>query len=215
LIDLPSLMSELALERPIFHHEADFQHVLAWVMHRVMPRAHVRLEYKPFPTESVYFDIWLASDAGPVAVELKYLTTKLELDWRGERYALRSQGAQDIRRHDFVKDVHRVERVVTELPGATGCAVCLTNDPSLWNRTLRQDSADALFRLHEGRLLVGTLRWADHTGAGTMAKREAAISLTGSYPLRWRDFSQLSGSPAGRFRYLAVPVAAGTVTPSA
>jgi hypothetical protein len=144
-----------------------------------------------------------------VAVELKYPTAKLELDWHGEHYALKAQAAQDITRYDVVKDISRVERVAFAVPSATGYAVCLTNDAASWNRSLRQDTVDALFRLHEGRTLTGTLRLAAHTGAGTMAKREVPITLAGSYPLQWRDYSLLNGSSAGRLRYLAVPVAAG------
>jgi hypothetical protein len=192
MIDITSLMSELASERPVFHSEADFQHALAWVAQRVMPAARVRLEYKPFPAQAIYIDVWLASEAGMVAVELKYLTAKLELDWEGERYTLKSQAAQDLLRYDFPKDVQRIERVVSEIPGATGYAVCLTNDASLWSEALRRDTVDALFRLHEGGSLTGTLSWAAHTGKGTMAKRAAPVTLRGSYSLQWRAYSQPS-----------------------
>lgn len=62
------------------------------------------------------------------------------------------------------------------------------------------------FRIHEGRELLGLLAWADTTGAGTMSKREEALSLRGSYVTGWRHFSRVEGVGYPEFRYLAVEV---------
>lgn len=43
-MNLDSLLNQLALKRPIFHSEADFQHTLAWEVHLSHPAAEVRLE---------------------------------------------------------------------------------------------------------------------------------------------------------------------------
>ena len=43
-IDIPKIMNELSKLRPIFHSEADFQHALAWEVHRCFPEAAIRLE---------------------------------------------------------------------------------------------------------------------------------------------------------------------------
>lgn len=43
-VDLTELMAMLQNERPVFHSEADFQHALAWALHRLDPSVNIRLE---------------------------------------------------------------------------------------------------------------------------------------------------------------------------
>lgn len=61
-------------------------------------------------------------------VELKYLVAAFTGVVAGESYELPGQAAQDISRHDVVKDVVRLERLVAEGWADVGCAVTLTND---------------------------------------------------------------------------------------
>ena len=44
MLDIDQLMACLADTRKVFHSEADFQHALAWQIHRAMPEGQVRLE---------------------------------------------------------------------------------------------------------------------------------------------------------------------------
>ena len=48
VVDLDFSVSEvltaLAKQRPILHSEADFQHAIAWKIHKRLPRASIRLE---------------------------------------------------------------------------------------------------------------------------------------------------------------------------
>ena len=48
-----------------------------------MPDREVRLEFNPFPSEHkrMYVDIWLPSEE--VAIELKFPTRKLDVEWCG------------------------------------------------------------------------------------------------------------------------------------
>lgn len=203
-LDLHAVMKALAAERPVFHSEADFQHALAWKLQQLLPDARVRLEYKPFPAERFYLDIWLRNGEELVCIELKYPTRRLLVEANGEKFELRDQAAQDITRYDFVKDLTRIERIVDAQSGA-GCAILLTNDSAYWKEALRADSVDAAFRVAEGRELSGALAWAPHAGRGTMRGREAELNLRHSYRLSWRDYSQFSGA-YGRFRYLLASV---------
>ena len=43
-LSVSAVLTALAKQRPIFHSEADFQHAIAWEMHKHLPRASVRLE---------------------------------------------------------------------------------------------------------------------------------------------------------------------------
>ena len=203
MLDVTNLINALALERPVFHSEADFQLALAWCIHDAIPSGGVRLEYKPFPDELMCLDIWLRGIG--VAVELKYRTRKLNLEREGEFFALRNMGAHDIGRYEFLKDIQRLEKLRT-LPNArAGFALLLTNDPLYWKPPSRPDTIDAAFRLHEGRTITGKMAWSERAGAGTTKHREEPIRLNGSYDLHWQDYGDnMRDGHNHRFRYLAV-----------
>lgn len=205
MIDVVSALNELSRIRPVFHSECDFQHALAWQLHAMFRDAKVRLEYRPF--KGVRLDIWLLTLEGPVAIELKYLARRLSVEVDGELFRLTNQAAQDLRRYDFVKDIVWVERVVEEVPHATGYAILLTNDSSYWTASSRDGRIDAAIRLHEGRELSGTLQWAEHAAVGTVAGREEPLVLRDTHQIHWQDFSCVSSSTAGQFRYVVVRAA--------
>ncbi|HEX5424757.1 MAG TPA: hypothetical protein VFW94_14505 [Candidatus Acidoferrales bacterium] len=201
-IDVDSILRELQNRQPIFHSEADFQHALAWEIHTRYPNATVRLEIHPGrigPRE--YIDIWVKHGDAICVIELKYKTRKLDAIWNGEEFHLLNQGAQDIGRYDFIKDVVRVERFVTGHPMASGYAVLLTNDDTYWRTTTRLDTADSSFRIHDDRELSGALRWSEATGPGTMRGRENPLILTNLHRIHWIDYSELPEKGPNKFRY--------------
>lgn len=65
-------------------------------------------------------------------------------------------------------------------------------------------AVDALAYLPRPVLL--SCGWAAAAGAGTTKGRAEPLVVSGSYDLRWHDYSDLGG-PGGRFRYLYVPIA--------
>ena len=212
--DVIALLPGLAQERPVFHSEADFQHALAWAIHVANPRLRVRLETRP--ARGIHLDLLVTdpNDGGTLAIELKYLTDKWEGEVDGEQFTLLRQSAQDIRGYDCVKDIARVEALITSGSTHAGLVLVLANDPSYWRARThdRLTNADA-FRLHEGLTLAGSRAWGPRTGPGTMgANRTTSIVLSGEYPLAWRDYSELAG-PRGQFRYLAVGIANGARRP--
>jgi hypothetical protein len=216
MFDLFATMKMLAEERPIFHSEADFQHALAWALHTQHQRGAVRLEFKPFPEERFYLDMWIRVGEEACAVELKYPTRGIDVKVGNERFVLRDQAAQDITRYDFIKDLVRLERVVGAGLATTAIAILLTNDSAYWKESLRPASVDAAFRIAEGRTLAGTLTWASHAGPGTMRGRETPLALVGSHVVRWTDYSSFPGS-YGTFRYLGLAISrlkSGEETPS-
>lgn len=133
-VDLEDLLRRLAVARPVFHSEADLQHAFAWQAHLAQPGGRVRLETQPVP--GLRLDVLISSGDGSShsAVELKYLTRGWVGGVAGERFALKNHGAQDIRCYDVVKDMQRVESVVSGRPDWNGAVVCLTNDPSYWRK---------------------------------------------------------------------------------
>ena len=204
LPELRDLLDRLAQARPIFHSEADFQHALAWQIHLRLPSAAVRLEQHILP--GLHLDMSFAIAGQLTGVELKYLVRAFSVTIDGERFDLRSQAAQDIRRYDVALDLTRLEQLVEGGAAKSGFLVVLTNDPGYWEESQRSDTVDSAFRLHQGRRLSGTLAWGPKAGVGTMRKREAALTLTAEYMTEWTDYSSVAQSPGGQFRYLAIEV---------
>src|SRR4051812_9035660 len=81
-------MQALAVTRPIFHSEADFQHALAWELQRRHPQAAIRLEKRVARAPSIELDILLAMDDRTIGIELKYPRRKMEVEVEGELFQL-------------------------------------------------------------------------------------------------------------------------------
>jgi hypothetical protein len=194
--DIKELLLGLAINRPVFHSEADFQYALAMEMSHRHPDSSVRLEYRPLPEESVYVDIWTAS----TAIELKYMTKRLDVVVNGERFLLRNQGAHDVVAYDVWKDVVRLERVVQETSAANGILVVLANDPLYWRPPSRPGAGYDAFRLHHGRVASGELGWGDRAGPGTRRGREVVHLLSGTYDVQWFPYSRVASDGPGEFR---------------
>jgi hypothetical protein len=206
LSELIAELQNLARVRPIFHSEADFQHALAWQLHERWPAARIRLEYRPFPDEKVYLDLWFRLGEHAWAIELKYNSRKIDAEIGSERFSLITQGALDLLRYDYIKDVVRVERIAEHHPKVDGLALLLTNDPGLWLPPTSRITVDTQFKLNEGRELSGVLDWEPHTG-GTKTGRETPHQLRGRYNIHWQDYSEIPGQGASeQFRFLAIHV---------
>lgn len=205
-LDLNPLMANLAYERPIFHSEADFQHALAWQIHTAHPEARIRLETRP--ERGIRLDLLVRIADETIAIELKYLVSRVDQVLFGERFNLPNQAAQDISRYDFLKDVARVERFVADGIADRGIALALSNDQGYWHSGTKLDPVDLMFRLYEGREISGALSWGLMAGAGTTKGREEPLTLTGRYKSSWQDYSSIEG-PSGKpivFRYLLFEV---------
>lgn len=86
MLQLSDIMRRLALVRPVFHSEADFQHALAWQIHVEYPDAQIRLEYRPFAERKMYIDLWCVLNDQLTAIELKYPTKRLSSVVRSEQF---------------------------------------------------------------------------------------------------------------------------------
>ena len=172
------------------------------------PDCQVRLEFNLFPNDEnpMQLDIWLPSEK--IAVELKLPRGALDTEWHGERYVLKT-GAQDIERYDYLKDIQRLERAVSEFDANIGHAILLTNNPGFWRSPRRgwERTGDFDFRIHEGRQLSGKMAWSERASQGTTSGREESIHLSGLYELQYRDYSVLHGVRNGKLRYLCATVA--------
>jgi hypothetical protein len=209
-------LSELPKRRPIFHSESDFQHELAMEISRLYPTIEIRLE-RPIRMpdgRSINLDLLLHLGDNTLAVELKYVTARLDAVVRGEEFSLKAQSAQDIRRYEIIKDISRIEVLCSQGIVNSGISITLTNDRSLWSEARRPDTVDAMFRLHHGRVLGGNLVWAAEASAGTVRGREHELRLSGEYFVDWKYFSTVeTPTRSSEFRILTVEIGPNHLAP--
>lgn len=203
MLDIQSIVKVLSAKRPIFHSEADFQHALAWEIHAKYPKAAIRLETNPYSDgQRVHIDILVKLGNKKYAIELKYKTRKLDVEYNDETFHLLNQAAQDIGRYDFIKDLVRIEKFISEHNNSAGIVIFMTNDPGYWKQVMTRDTVDRAFRLTEERILEGQLSWGKLASKGTIKGRKNELILNKNYLIKWNDYSQLENSSKGKFRYL-------------
>ena len=210
MIEMTCVLNELSEKRPAFHSEADFQHALAWGIHKNYPDLSIRLEKRSILNgKEIYFDILAFNDSKIVAIELKYKTKNLDTIATNEEFSLKNQGAQDQGRYAFIKDISRLENARETYHDSAGFAVFLTNDESYWKTPAHDvNTVDKDFRIHEGTIIKRKLSWKEGTAKGTMGRGDEPIMLKGEYILNWKNYSNL-GEQNGKFRYLLVGVKHG------
>lgn len=195
-------------KRKVFHSEADFQFALAWEIKRLYPEVDVRLEYAYKVDDKIYhIDILVMIEGKFIPIELKYKTLKKLMIVDDEEFTLRNHGAQDLGKYDFIKDIVRLETLLSEdSKFVDGYAIMLTNDPSYWNGSTRKNTCCAAFDIGNDKEIRGSLKWAEHTSEGTMKNREKPLVLLGEYKMKWHDYSYFDEKRNGTFKYLAVKV---------
>jgi hypothetical protein len=204
------VVAALRTARPLFHSEADFQHAFAWEAHRAHPDAHIRLERRRSAESNERLDLLLTVGKTAVAVELKYPVARLDAELDGEPFILRTQGAEDRMRFNYIWDLVRLERLVTAGTADVGAAVLLTNVSQLWGPRVGGPAADTEFSFHEGVELAGRLGWGSSATwwQNTKPPLPEAVELTGRYHMRWRPYSTVSGVGRAEFRWLYTTVTA-------
>ena len=200
-MEIEKILIESLKLRGVFHSEADFQHHFAWQIQNAYKNSAIRLEYpisKNSNNKWEYCDI-IIKKPDEIGIELKYKTKLKKYDIGGEIFELKNQGAQDLGRYDFLKDISRLENWIEQGIITKGFAIMLTNDKSYWESSINNKTVDSMFRLHN-QTVTGKLSWLDHASAGTMKGRESPIILKNKYNLVWCN-SAVEG-----FKYLAVEV---------
>jgi hypothetical protein len=155
---------------------------------------------------NVELDLLVSLHGAAIGVELKYLRRGMVAEVEGEQFVL-ATGADDHGRYFAVEDVARLERLRDQGVITSGALVLLTNVASLWDppASRRRVLYDA-FRVHDGHMLQGTMAWGDWGAAGGRPPgTTGSVTLAGTYPLRWQDYSTVDGT---RFRYLVVGISA-------
>ncbi len=193
----------------IFNSEADFQFSLAWAIKEKYPKFEVRLEEVFNSRPDQHVDIVLHSGKYIIPIELKYCTKPLPKN-NTSGVVLKNQGAEDLRRYDFIKDISRIEQLRDdpdpEYDFMCGYAIFLTNSNHYWSaRKSWEDCIDQAFRIHQDKGTLGgnDLHWDNDASAGTMKGRETPLS-TDVYKIDWKHYLN---DPDPEFQYLSIRVA--------
>jgi hypothetical protein len=206
-LDIKKILEDLSLKRPLFHSEADFQHELAWEIHLQYPGAKLRLE-KPSgnPEKKERIDIEVILNNQITMIELKYKKTKLEYNHIDEHFRLSNDGAQDITRYDFIKDILRLEEYIDRNPEAVGYAIILTND-DLYHRD-SNGKCSAAFFINEGRELKKgiEMNWHENTSIGTKKSREKGHVLSNDYNIKWEKYSEINIAKKNIYKSLIIHI---------
>jgi len=204
--DINTVMENLSKKRPIFHSEADFQHALAWEIHKQLPESAIRLERRYSKgNKRIYFDIWIDYKGETIIIELKYKTKEVSVEIDNEKFNLRNHGAWDLGRYDFIKDISRLEKIVLSNKNKTGYAIFLTNDNSYWEDPLKEpETIDRNFRIHSGKDIKGNLKWVG--GSPGTIKNRNSIKIRGNYKIDWNGYSKQKVNQYGLFKYVVIPV---------
>lgn len=198
-MNIEHVMQTLSAKRPIFHSEADFQFALAGAIAELHPEALIELEVPILGVGEM--DIIAHLNGQLYAIELKYKKALLSTEHNGRAYALKKDGAADIGRCLFIKDIARLER----FRGAIGFAIFLSNEPAYWKGS-RIGGISKDFDISEGRIIPAgiNLDWGAAAGEGTRKGNGAPFLLTKEHTISWSYYSNIAGS---QFKYAIVKTA--------
>ena len=203
LFDPKNLMTALWTQRLVFHNQDDFRDAFEQSLHEIHPNLEIPRELS-FENKSP--DIKFVVNGSVFAIELRYFVRKFTTTVNGEHFELSNQGARDQRGYDLSKDVEWLEKLAKHDSRITGIAILLSNDPVYWNEPRKRKTIYEDFRLTEGRLLNGSLKWGLNAGEGSFKGRETTLNIKGKYRLHWRNYSLIPNDKYGWFRYLMINV---------
>lgn len=203
---IENILKNFANQGNLYLCESQFQFDLAQEILRQFKNCLVHLE---FPSEKMgakrfaYYDIVVQEGEQYFVIELKYKTKKDEITYKGNKYFLKNQAAQDLGRFDYLKDISRIEQWSQLNPNrklSGGVAILLTNDQSYWDRSGVGCNYEE-FALKEGlRIRAGKKNWKPGTtSASTGENRINGLTLTKDYDIIWEDYCN---GGKYKFRYL-------------
>lgn len=165
--------------------------------------------------QEMYIDLVVSDEKGKeyIPIELKYKTRKLNQTAvifnkkQNGVDVLRDQGAQDLGRYGFWRDIYRLELVRNNYAAVrNGIALFVTNDPAYINNTNDPHVNYYDFHMKDGRTNVsGPLDWQNNNSK--IAKAHLGFTLAGTYDIQWTPIGSHS-NPRSRadFSYCLVVV---------
>lgn len=160
------------------------------------------LNHTNFPWDSdLYIDIVVEKDGQFVPVELKYPTkdiwgafTRFGVAVTAKVPMLKNQGAQDIVRYNYWKDVRRIEALRQAYAETIvgGLAVMVTNDSSYRTSPTSNSFGYSRFSIKDGRVVTQpqdrNMAWQNNV---KVAATHPNFEIDNSYEIRWRQIPRI------------------------
>jgi hypothetical protein len=215
--ELIELMVKLSESRHFFCSEADFQHYLALELHKKenLNDFEILLEFptvdpikhkKNYVNKKIHLDIYMEyNKSHKIGIELKYKTKKLSEEQKKLHndfchFDLSQQGACDIGRYNFLKDVLRLQELKKKNIIDEGFVIFLTNEDKYWKET-KFGTVDEKFKIFDGKKLDKVLSWDKRASKGTTKGIADPLRFDKEYLIKWRAFFK---NP--EFKYLLLKV---------
>lgn len=212
---LQNILVNLGFERQLFCSEAHFQHVLAMSLADDGFRNSIYPEFPVLASDitgkkEIYIDLVIKNNGKYVPIELKYKTKKSKINVVGKEILLKHHAAYDISRYDFVRDIGRIEALISDEVNNMdqGFAIFLTNDSNYWSDPLPnwENCCDANFRIHNKPQFSGNVQWGKTASPGT-TKGRPNFKLKGNYNIKWVDYTKEDPEKKDSlFRFLLVEI---------
>lgn len=229
MIDFNNIISELLnADRHLFHSEDDLKFAISQVIINKYPGLGIRLE-RPIKLQMLTtngmkkqvrapIDIVLVDNKNnTVAIEIKYKTKKSQNTFKGEEFLLANQGANDVGRYSFRKDIYRIEQYLLRNESCKmGFVFILTNDLSYsGNNVFEKNNIDKHFTFHQGAQIPRIdkswnyesmdkakyyfddvdKKWKNKKSQKShwTCKKELSFSLdlANEYEVNWKEYSQI------------------------
>ena len=195
MLNIASIMQELACRQSVFHDERDFQLELA-VLLREVTGTRIRIEAQ-FPIKedpNARLDLWLPELR--LGIELKYPVDTFKYAINKEVFDLIDSREQEAACFNYWNDITRLEFLIEKKTIEHGFAIILTNKSVMWRKPRRHGAKMDPIRLFDGRREV--------KGDITVfpERYSTSLVLAGTYDINWREFYDHK-EERGLFKYVA------------
>lgn len=214
-------MDALAVRRPIFHSEADFQFELAWNLAEAGSRYRAEVPHD-LGGDVIYLDLSTKSGAPGVGIELKYLKSLPNAagvagkDRYEETFNVKNNSSTNLARYDIWSDYSRLSQLVHKGALRKGYVIVLTNDSNLWAPP--GEIMGRNFPLQDGSPVTTPMDW--HWNGHTEEEKRRTVGGAGRMTpitlpilpkeLKWEEYTKQFNDPSpligvlGHFRYLII-----------
>jgi hypothetical protein len=214
-------------QRSIFHSEDDFKLSLAITLKEIYPEFNIRLE-RPVEIEMIHrsdekskvrapIDIVIIDKNGnTIPIELKYKTKKAHISFNNEEYKLTAQGANDIGRNSFRKDIYRIEKYKNIHPNCNvGYVLILTNDEKYFDKNVfESNTLDKHFSFHDGVEIkkndegwyyekVNEDKYNSKNHWTFKKELSYKLDLLNDYKINWKEYSKIENM---QFKFCLIEV---------
>lgn len=188
-----NILQDFASQWKLFSNERQFQLELAWALKE--KGYTVFLEVLEDSEEKNYIDLIIkVTDTEYIAIELKYTTKQKRMNYNvnGRIVPMYAQGAGDVRRFDYLKDVQRIEKLLqkedalglTKAKIVSGYAIIMTNDS--YSKKVGEDTGYREVTLYEGRVFSANETMRLHIKG---YEDRVPVCLSNEYVCNWENYN--------------------------